>query len=95
MSVISIIGCIIGIIGCAIGVATFTSAQITKAKQDGVLIAKIDQCVKGIEDIKVDMKEKNKELDNLMDEHTRDIVKLKTQMRTIFEQLNIQHTREG
>lgn len=95
MSVISIIGCIVGIIGCVIGVATFTSAQITKAKQDGILIAKIDQCVKGIEDIKVDMKEKNKELDNLIDEHTRDIVKLKTQMRTIFEQLNIQHTREG
>lgn len=90
MSVISIIGCIVGIVGCVIGVATFTSAQITKAKQDGILIAKIDQCVKGIEDIKVDMKEKNRETDSIIDEHTRKIVRLETQMKAVYEHLNIQ-----
>ena len=46
MNPISIITCVVGIVGCLIGVATFVSAQITKAKQDGMLIAKIDQCVK-------------------------------------------------
>ena len=49
MGVISVIGCVVGIIGCVVGVSTFVSAQITKAKQDGVQIAKLYQCVNGIE----------------------------------------------
>ena len=42
MNILSIIGCVVGIIGCVIGVATFTSAQLSKAKQDGMLISKLD-----------------------------------------------------
>ena len=89
MNTISIITCIVGIIGCVIGVATFISAQITKAKQDGMLIAKIDQCVKGIEDIKSDIKEKNHEIDAVIDEHTRKIVRLETQMNSVYEHLGM------
>lgn len=89
MNTISIITCIVGIIGCVIGVATFISAQITKAKQDGMLIAKIDQCVKGIEEIKSDIKEKNHEIDAVIDEHTRKIVRLETQMKTLHEHLGL------
>lgn len=89
MNTISIITCIVGIIGCVIGVATFISAQITKAKQDGMLIAKIDQCVKGIEDIKSDIKEKNHEIDAVIDEHTKKIVRLETQMKSVYEHLGM------
>lgn len=89
MSPISIITCVVGIVGCLVGVATFVSAQITKAKQDGMLIAKIDQCVNGIESIKVDMKEKNREFDTVIDEHTRKIVQLETQVQNIYEHLNL------
>lgn len=89
MNVIPVITCAIGIVGCVIGVATFVSAQITRAKQDGMLIAKIDQCVKGIEDIKADMKEKNREFDTIIDEHTRKIVRLETQVKNIYEHLNL------
>lgn len=89
MNAVAIIGCVVGIIGCVIGVATFVSAQITKAKQDGMIIAKIDQCVHGIEEIKTDIKEKNKEVDSLIDSHTKDIVELKTQMKNVLEQLNM------
>lgn len=89
MNVIPVITCAIGIVGCVIGVATFVSAQITRAKQDGMLIAKIDQCVKGIEDIKTDMKEKNREFDTIIDEHTRKIVRLETQVKNIYEHLNL------
>ena len=92
MSIASLITCIVGIIGCIIGVATFVSAQITKAKQDGMLIAKIDQCVKGIDDIKKDMKEKNHEIDLIISEHTKDIAELKVQVKSLFKQLN--NTRE-
>lgn len=89
MNPISVITCVVGIIGCIIGVATFVSAQITKVKQDGMLIAKIDQCVNGIEEIKKDMKEKNREFDTVIDEHTRKIVRLETQVRNIYEHLNL------
>lgn len=94
MSPISIITCVVGIIGCIIGVATFVSAQITKAKQDGMVLAKIDQCVKGIEDIKDDMKEKNQKFDDVIDEHTEKIVRLETQVKELYNRLD-SHIKEG
>ena len=90
MNTISLIGCIVGIISCIIGVSTFVSAQVTKAKQDGMQIAKLDQCVNGIEEIKKEMKEKNRELDAVIDEHTREITQLQTEMKSVFKQLNMQ-----
>lgn len=89
MSSIGLIGCIVGVVSCIVGVSTFVSAQITKAKQDGVQIAKLDQCVNGIEEIKNNMKEKNHEIDATLDEHTKDITELQTQMRSVFKQLNM------
>ena len=89
MNAISIIGCVVGIIGCAIGVATFVSAQLTKAKQDGMVLAKVEQCVNNTEEIKKDMKEKNKEVDAVIDSHTQSITKLQTEMRIVFDKLGI------
>lgn len=90
MSPISIIGCVVGIIGCIIGVATFVSAQITKAKQDGVVLAKVDQCVANTEEIKKDMKEKNKEFESVIDVHTREITKLQTEMKVVLKHLDLE-----
>lgn len=90
MSAISIIGCAVGIIGCAIGIATFVSAQITKAKQDGMVLAKVDQCVQNTEEIKKDMKERNKEVDNVIDAHGQAITKLQTEMKIVFKHLKIE-----
>ena len=90
MNTISLIGCIVGIVSCIVGVSTFVSAQVTKAKQDGMQIAKLDQCVNGIEEIKKEMKEKNHELDSVIDEHTKEITQLQTEMKTVFKQLNMQ-----
>lgn len=90
MNPISIIGCVVGIVGCVIGVATFVSAQITKAKQDGVVLAKVDQCVNNTEEIKRDMKERNKEVDAVIDSHTQSITKLQTEMKMVFKHLNLE-----
>lgn len=87
MNVTVIIACIVGVVSCLIGVATFVSAQLTKARQDGVMIAKMDQCVKGIDDIKADARSKNKQFDNQLDNHARDIVELQTQVKSIFKTL--------
>ena len=87
MNVISVIGCVIGIVSCIVGIATFTSAQVTKAKQDGMLIAKIDQCVNGIEEIKKDVKEKNREIDKIINEHSRKITELQSQVENIIRRL--------
>lgn len=88
MSPISIIGCVVGVVGCLIGIATFSSAMITKAKQDGVLMAKVEQCLKNTEEIKKDMKEKNKEYDSLFDKHSKEIVELQTQMKSVLSKIN-------
>ena len=85
MGAVSIIGCTVGVVTCVVGVATFISALMTKSKQDGVLIAKIDQCVRGIEELKKDAKDKNHEIDKTLDEHTKDIASLKEQVKTLFE----------
>lgn len=90
MNAISIIGCAVGIIGCAIGIATFVSAQITKAKQDGMVLAKVDQCVQNTEEIKKDMKEKNKEYDAIIDGHTQAITKLNTEMQMVLKNLKLE-----
>lgn len=89
MNTVSIIGCVVGIIGCVIGVATFVSAQLTRARQDGVLVAKVDQCVKGIDELKSDVKERDDKFDKVIDEHTRDIAELKTQMHTVLTALKL------
>ena len=88
MNAISLIGCIVGIVSCVIGVSTFVSAQVTKAKQDGIQIAKLDQCVNGIEEIKKSVKEKNHEIDTILDEHMKAITQLQTEMKAVFKQLN-------
>lgn len=89
MNTVSIIGCVVGIIGCVIGVATFVSAQLTRARQDGVLVAKVDQCVKGIDELKGDVKERNEKFDEVIDQHTKDISELKAQMHTVLNKLGI------
>lgn len=89
MTAISIIGCVVGIVGCFVGVATFISAQITRAKQDGMLIAKVDQCVQGIEDIKKDMKEKNSQTDKILNQHATKINTLEVQMKTVLEHIDM------
>lgn len=89
MNTMAIIGCIVGVVSCVIGVSTFVSANLTKAKEDGVQIAKLDQCVHGIEEIKNNMKEKNHEIDTILDKHSRDITELQTQMKSIFKQIGV------
>lgn len=89
MTPISLIGCVVGVVGCVIGVATFVSAQLTRAKQDGVLIAKIDQCVKGIEDLKADVKERNDKFDRILDEHSREIAAMKEQIHILMSKVGL------
>ena len=59
MNPIPIITCCVGIIGCVIGVATFVSAQLSKAKQDGALMNKVDYLVSGFDELKKEQKERN------------------------------------
>lgn len=84
MNIISVIGCIVGVVTCLVGVSSFISAMLTKSRQDGIMVAKIDQCVQGISEIKKDIKDKNQQLDQILDQHTKDIVGMKAQIKTLF-----------
>ena len=85
MNTLAMMSGVIGIIGCVIGVATFSSAQLTKAKEDGMFLAKIDQCVKGIDEIKRDMKDKNTITDKIIADHGQRISSLEGRCDKISE----------
>lgn len=85
MNPISIITCTVGIIGCVIGVATFVSAQLVRAKEDGKLMEKVDYLVRGFDEQKKDTKEKNNSFDRLFSEHTEAIADLKARVKSLEE----------
>ena len=84
---IAIITCIVGIIGCLIGVATFTSAQLTKARENGALIEKVDYLVKSFDEQKRELKERHSWTTNLLEEHTRDIINLKARIEHLEKEI--------
>lgn len=85
--ILSIITCCVGVIGCVIGVATFVSAQLSKAKQDGALMEKVDYLVRSFDEQKRDVKEHNGIIDNVLDEHTKDITELKTKVKHLEKEV--------
>lgn len=87
MSIVSIITCCVGVIGCVIGVATFTSAQLSKAKQDGALMAKVDYLVRSFDEQKKDTKERNTIIDNILSEHTRSLTELRTKVKHLEKEV--------
>lgn len=50
---------ICGVIMCVIGVSTFVSALITRARKDGQIEYKVDSALKGIDEIKDNLKNHN------------------------------------
>lgn len=93
MSIVSIITCCVGVIGCVIGVATFTSAQLSKAKQDGALMAKVDYLVRSFDEQKKDTKERNTIIDNILSEHTRSLTELRTRVVHLEKEIFTNETK--
>lgn len=48
-----------GILMCIIGIATFISALLTKARKDGQLEYKVDEALRGIDEIKKSLSHTN------------------------------------
>lgn len=84
---ISIIASIVGIISCLIGVATYTSAQLTKARENGALIEKVDYLVKSFDEQKRELKERHTWTTKILDEHTRDITNLKARIEHLEKEI--------
>lgn len=93
MNPISIITCCVGIIGCVIGVATFVSAQLSKAKQDGALMEKVDYLVRGFDEQKKDQKQRNDHQDDVISEHAIAIENLQTRMKNVEKVVFNKHER--
>ena len=88
MNTLALLSGVVGIIGCVVGVATFSSAQITRAKQDGMFLAKIDQCVKGIDEIKRDMKDKNTLNDKIIADHSQRLSSVEVRCENLEKVIN-------
>lgn len=89
MTVIAIIGCIVGIISCVIGISTFISALLSKARSDGRTFEKTEQIYVLVQEIKADVKERNTKTDTILEEVTKDVVELKTQMKDVRKVLEL------
>lgn len=56
---------VIGIVSCVIGVCTFVSGLVARSKAEGQTFERINQCIKGIDEIKKDLKENTAGYNNL------------------------------
>ena len=82
----STIALIVGVITCVIGVLSFVSARISKAEQDGRFAEKLDNCVKGISEIKATMQSHSmtqNQQDVRLSEHEQRIKSLEARMRVV------------
>lgn len=82
---------IVSLIGCAIGIAGFIVGIKSRAKNDGVLQQKLEQALKGIEDIKTDIKNSTAAQNSmalLVRSHDEKITILKEEMEDFKIQLN-------
>ena len=82
---------VIGIVSCVIGVCTFVSGLVARSKAEGQTFEKINQCIKGIDEIKKDLKENTVCYNNLHLTTTEQESRLKAceeDIKTIFKRLD-------
>lgn len=84
---ITLIGCAVGIIGCIVGVATFVVASLTRAQENGKLMAKVDYLVVGFDEMKQDTKSHNLAIEKTFDEHTRSITDLNARVKNLEKEV--------
>lgn len=82
----------ISIIMCGIGISTFISSLLNRARNDGSLTAKLEEAVKGIEDIKNELKD----FTDWKDHINQVIVEHSEKIETLFRNVTrIEHQLEG
>lgn len=82
----------ISIIMCGIGISTFISSLLNRARNDGSLTAKLEEAVKGIEDIKNELKD----FTDWKDHINQIIVEHSEKIETLFRNITrIEHQLEG
>lgn len=82
----------ISIIMCGIGISTFISSLLNRARNDGSLTAKLEEAVKGIEDIKNELKD----FTDWKDHINQVIVEHSEKIETLFRNITrIEHQLEG
>lgn len=75
------------IASCLISFAGFYLSINNKANDNGRVLEKVDNCCDGIKEIKLEIKERNKSLDKLLDNHSERITRLEEQVETIFKEI--------
>jgi len=84
---ISLIACIVGVIGCVIGVASYVSAQLVRARENGALMEKVDYLVRSFDEQKKDTKERNTIIDKVIDEHTVAIADMQARVKNLEKEV--------
>lgn len=84
---ISIIMCVVGVVGCVVGVSTYAATQMTKAKEDGALMAKVDYLVQGLDELKKETNIRYSSIDEVQEEHTKAIVDIRARVRNLEKEV--------
>ena len=75
---------ICGVIACIIGVLTFIVGMVSRAKNEGVMLQKLNQALDGIEELKTDVKE----ISNAQQHQALVIQAHEEQIKTLFKAVN-------
>lgn len=73
-----------GIIACIIGVLTFIAGMVSRAKNEGVMVQKLNQALDGIEELKTDVKG----VSNTQQHQALAIQAHEEQIKTLFKAVN-------
>lgn len=77
------IALICSIVLCVIGVATFVSSMISKARQDGQIITKLDFCLQALDEVKKDFSSHRE----ISEQIRLDLTTHEEQIHTLFNRL--------
>lgn len=85
------IALVIGLVSCVIGVCTFVSGIVARSKSEGQTFEKINQCIKGIDEIKKDLKETTMNYNSLHTLTTEQEIRLKSceeDIKILYKKIN-------
>ena len=82
-TIIALVGMVISIILCVLTIINSYSARITKAESDGRILERIDTVVKGVNEIKKDLRTTS----NVIDDHSKDIVENTAKIESVQQEL--------
>lgn len=87
ISITDVISYGVAIIGCLIGIFGYLSSINARANKDGQLLERLEQVCRSVDELKIEVKENNKGVDRVLDNHTERIIKLEDGLKELRKKM--------